>query len=71
MHVSARRTRITPLFDAPFARVNTIACGLFVRIPRSANHFLEYSSKSDVFFDSLHQLKKQILAFTSTLACVM
>ena len=71
MHVSARRTRITPLYDVPFARVNTMACGLFVRIPRSANHFLEYSSKSDVFFDSLRQLKKQILAFTSTLACVM
>ena len=52
LHVSTRRTGTTPLFDIPFARVKTVLSGLFIRIPRAVNHFLDFSSSSDIFFRS-------------------
>ena len=62
------RTMNRRLFDVPFARVNTVLLGLFVRIPRTVNNFLWFSPGSDVFYDTLGQLKKQSLAYVTTLA---
>ena len=73
LHAPTRQTRIATrsLLDVPFARVITVSSGLFVRIPRIVNDFLGFSPSSDIFYDSLWQLKRQILAYSSTVRPTM
>ena len=73
LHAPNRRTRLATrsLLDVPFARVITVSSGLFVRIPRTVNDFLGFSPSSDVFHDSLGQLKRHILAYTATVRPTM
>ena len=73
LHVPARpaRTVNRSLFCLPFARVGTVQAGLFLRVPRTVNHFLGFCEGADVFHDSLGQLKRQSLAYVSTLAPIL
>ena len=73
LHVPARpaRTVNRSLFCLPFAWVGTVQSGLFLRVPRTVNHFLGFCEGADVFYDSLGQLKRQSLAYVSTLAPIL
>ena len=73
LHVPIRqaRTMNRALFSLPFARVNTVSSGLFLRIPRTVNHFLGFVETADLFFDSLGQLKRQSVLYVSTLPPVV
>ena len=67
-HVSPRFTRgsRTTLFHIPSCRVNAVASGIFSRIPRLVNRFLEKSPQSDLLCDPLGRLKKHVAAFTAS-----
>ena len=71
IHVPARATRGAPvtLLSVPSARsrVNTVVNGLFGRGPRLINDLIRFSPQCDIFHDSLGQLKRHIVAFTSSL----
>ena len=44
---------------------------MFLRIPRTVNHFLGFVETADLFFDSLGQLKRQSVLYVSTLPPVV
>ena len=73
LHIPTRQSRAASrsLFYLPFARVNTVSSGLFVRIPRTVNHFLGFSPGSDIFYDGIGQLKRQTFKYVSTLTPIM
>ena len=78
IHVPARSTRGAPVtpFSVPSAssrwsRVNTVVNGLFVRGPRLVNDMVRSSPTCDVFHDTLGQLKRHTVTFTSSLAHVL
>ena len=58
------RTRI--LFNTPYARVNTVKYGLFCRISRSCNAFLDANRDIDVWLNSAAKLKKSVIAYVHT-----
>ena len=49
LHVPARATRRLSLFEAAYARVNTVKSGIFVRLPDEMNCFLRQVPVADVF----------------------
>ena len=50
--VPVRNTRRHALFHVPYARVNTVKRGLFVRIPELCNGFLDTNRETDVWSTS-------------------
>lgn len=60
LHVPARATRNISLFHAGFARVNAVKSGMFCRIPRETNEFLQKSSSVDMFTSSAGYFKTQV-----------
>ena len=68
LSVPARSTRSQNIFAVPRARVNTVQCGLFYRIPRLVNSFLSCATvKADIFADSFYAYKNCVLKYVSTL----
>lgn len=55
---SLTSTSCSTMFHIPSCRVNTIASGVFTRIPRLVNRFLEVSPSSDILCDPSGRLKK-------------
>ena len=64
--IPARVTRQQVLFSIPRARVNTIREGLYVRLPRTANQFLETCATPDVFCDSFYSFRALVLSYVSS-----
>ena len=78
IHVPASSTRGAPvtLFSVPSAssrwsRVNTVVNSLFVRGPRLLNDLMKSSPTCDIFHDTLGQIRRHVIMFTSSLHAVL
>ena len=60
--VPSRLLRNRALFHVPNARVNTVKNGLFCRVPKLCNEFLDANRDIDVWCDSLAAFKKRLIA---------
>ena len=69
LNVPCRTTRQqkTTLLNVPFARVNTVKNGLFVRIPRQLNRFLDSCPTTDMFRDSYNSFRSDVKLFAAAL----
>ena len=65
--VPSRARRHQSLLTVPFARVNTVRDGLFVRIPRAINAFVSKSTSVDLFYDGMFAFKSSVLKYISSL----
>ena len=63
----ATRQQTSTLLNVPFARVNTVKNGLFVRVPRQLNRFLVSFSTADMFSDSFYSFRSKVKLFAATL----
>ena len=69
LHVPARSTRTPTLFTVPRARVNTVMCGIFCRVPKAMNAFLsDRCVTADVFVDSDHVFRNQVKSYVSAMS---
>ena len=62
----ALRTRV--LFHVPYARVNTVKSGMFVRIPQVCNEFLNSVQATDVWHTGTVGFRKSVVTYTT---CVL
>lgn len=69
LRVPLRSTRqqATTLLYVPFARVNVVKSGLFVRSPKHLNLFLDALPTADMFSDSFHAFRAKVKQFVATL----
>ena len=67
LNAPSRTTRQQALFAIPYARVSTVREGLFVRLPRLANKFIEKCSDADLLTDTLASFRSQLRAYICTL----
>ena len=67
LYVPARATRQLVLFNVPYARVNSVKEGLFVRLPRKMNDFLNIIPQADVFFDVYSSFRSHVIAYVASL----
>ena len=68
LRVPARSTRSQNLLAVPHARVRTVECGLFVRLPTLLNTFLSCDAVDiDLFEDNLYSFKNCVLKYV--MAC--
>ena len=58
--VPARNVRRPALFHVPYARVNTIKRGLFVRIPEACNELMNVSREADIWHQSSYQWRRTV-----------
>ena len=58
-----RQLRTRVLFNTPYARVNTVRCGLFCRISKACNAFLNENRDVDVWVHSAGMFKKSVIAY--------
>ena len=56
----ATRQQTNTLLNVPFARVNTVKNGLFVRLPRNVNSFLEHVPVADMLDDGFHTFRSRV-----------
>ena len=67
LSVPARVLRTRPLFNVPYARAGTVKLqGMFCRLPKSCNQFLDKCRDVDMWRLSAGQFKKCVLAYTKT-----
>ena len=69
LSVPCRTTRqqTSTLLNVPFARVNAVKSGLFVRLPRQLNGFLESVPAADMFSDGFYAFRSKVKQFAATL----
>ena len=67
LHIPARSTRANKLFSEPRARVTTVQSGLFCRLPRVANIFLNTTNNVDIFADNFYTFKYSVTKYVSRL----
>lgn len=67
LHTPTRSTRANRLFSEPRARVNTVQSGLFCRLPRVVNVFLNCTNHADVFNDTFCAFKRIVIKYVSQL----
>ena len=69
LSVPGRATRQQPsmLIAVPFARVNTVKEGLFVRLPRQLNRFLESLPAVDMFTYSHYCFRSEVKLYAASL----
>ena len=53
------------------SRVNTVVNSLFARGPRLLNDLMKSSPTCDIFHDTLGQIRRHVLMFTSSLHAVL
>ena len=53
--------------SVPFARVNAVKNGLFVRFPRQLNSFLEGVPAADMFSDGFYAFRSKVKQFAAAL----
>ena len=58
--VPARNVRRQAIFHVPYARVNTIKRGLFVRIPEACNDLINVRREADLWHQSYYQWKRAV-----------
>ena len=63
--VPPRMLRGRVLFHVPYARVNTVKRGIFTRIPKLCNMFLDTCREADVWHLSKAEFKAHVLRFVS------
>ena len=51
----------------PFARVNTVKNGLFVRLPRQVNSFLEHVPVADMLDDGFYMFRSRAKQYAASL----
>ena len=66
LNVPSRMLRNMIVFHVPYGRVNTVKCGLFCRIPKACNAFLDVNRDVDVWHYSAGEFKKQVTAYVRT-----
>ena len=66
--VPTRTLRKRLLFHVPHGRVNTVQSGMFCRLPRSCNAFLDACRDVDVWVSSAGQYKTSVIAYVSSLS---
>ena len=64
--VPVRALRSRTLFHVPYARVGTVKSGMFCRLPRASNAFLDKCRDVDVWEYSAGQYKRSVLAYVTT-----
>ena len=62
-----RSGRHTPTFNVPFARVDSVLNGLFVRLPREMNKCLAMQPGCDVFHDSICSFKTYVMKYATSI----
>ena len=62
-----RTLRAQVLFHVPHGRVNTVLSGMFCRLPRSCNTFLDRCRNVDVWALRVCQYKKSVIAYVKSL----
>ena len=68
LHVPTRSTRQKTLLNVPYSRVSTVQNGMFSRMPRTMNAFLnDRSVSADTFSDSHSAFRRQVLAYVRRL----
>ena len=67
LHTPARSTRAKQLFSEPRARVATVQAGMFCRLPRAANAFLNSTNPVDFFMTRCSLLSIQ--PFSTCVVC--
>ena len=69
INVPCRYTRQLPhtLLAVPYARVNTVKEGLYVRLPKQVNRFIETCPGADFFADSLHTFRTKVKLYVAAL----
>lgn len=66
LHVPTRSTRNRHLLYEPRARVNTVQRGMFCRLPRATNNFLNSRDvTADIFFDSSGSYRGHVLRYVA------
>ena len=64
--VPVRALRTRTLFHVPYARVGTVKSGMFCRLPRTSNAFLDKCRDVDVWEFSAGQYKRSVRAYVTT-----
>ena len=69
LSVPCRTTRqqTSTLLNVPFARVNAVKNGLFVRLPSQFNRFLERVPSADMFGDGYYAFRSKVKRFAAAL----
>ena len=69
LSVPCRTTRqqASTLMSVPFARVNAVKNGLFVRLPKQLNSFLESVPAPDMFSDGFYAFRSKVKQFAVAL----
>ena len=65
--IRTTRQQKSALCHVPFARVNATKNGLFVRLPKKLNQFLERLPEADVFSDGFYAFRSKVKGFVATL----
>ena len=63
----ATRQQTNTLLNVPFARVNTVKNGLFVRLPRQVNSFLEHVPVADMLDDGFYTFRSRVKQYAASL----
>ena len=66
--VPPRPTRQLALFGVPYARVETVQMGTFCRLCREMNKFLQSLNDVDIFVDSLHSIRCNVISYSKALS---
>ena len=68
LNVPSRATRqqTSVLLNVPFARVNTVKEGLFVRLPKQLNHFTASRPDVDMFSDSYYSFRRAVMLYAAS-----
>ena len=69
INVPSRATRRLPhtLLTVPFARVNTVKEGLYVRLPKQVNGFMRMCPGADLFADTRYSFRNKVKLYVSSL----
>ena len=59
----ARVTRQQVLIHVPYARVSTVKGGLFARLPRAVNEFMNRCTQADIFHDSFGTFRSHVISY--------
>ena len=65
--IPVRSTRQQVLMCVPYARVNTVKEGMFTRLPRAVNKFLDQRAQADIFHDSFYSFRAHVISYVSVM----
>ena len=65
--IPVRSTRQQVLMCVPYARVNTVKEGLFTRLPRAVNKFLDQRAQAHIFHDFFYSFRAYMISYVSVM----